>query len=369
MPLDRFARDLLHWFDSHGRTQLPWRSDRSPYRVWLSEIMLQQTQVATVIPYYERFLARFPDVRALAEAPLEEVLALWAGLGYYARARNLHRCAQAVVRAHGGELPRDIDALTALPGIGRSTAGAILAFSSDQRHPILDGNVRRVLARYHAVEGPPAARTVENRLWELADAHTPAARVADYTQAIMDLGATVCTRVRPRCTICPLAADCRAHNDGDVDRYPAAKARRQPPVRSRLFLILRRASGHILLEARPPSGIWGGLWSLPEIDTHAGVEAWCEAHGLRVRRSTALGVMRHTFSHFHLDIHPLLMEVRTSTRAVMDADRWLWYKDGDAVEVGLPAPVRRLLDLLDAHDSPETPDDPHRAMRKARQDR
>ncbi|MCC6713684.1 MAG: A/G-specific adenine glycosylase [Gammaproteobacteria bacterium] len=369
MQSDRFAPALLRWFDGHGRTQLPWQHERSPYRVWLSEIMLQQTQVATVIPYYERFLARFPDVRTLAAAPLDDVLALWAGLGYYARARNLHRCAEAVVRAHGGEFPHDIDALTTLPGIGRSTAGAILAFSSGQRHPILDGNVRRVLARYHAVEGPPSAGAVENRLWEFADLHTPAARVADYTQAIMDLGATVCTRTGPRCAICPLARDCRACNDGAVDRYPAARARKQAPVRSRRFLIVRRGSGHILLEARPPTGIWGGLWSLPEIDTHAGADSWCEAHGLRVRRSTSWAVMRHTFSHFHLDIHPLLLEVKTSTRAIMDGDRWLWYKDGDAIEIGLPAPVRRLLDRLDAHDSPEARDDPHRALRKTRQDR
>ncbi|MCG3202261.1 MAG: Adenine DNA glycosylase [Gammaproteobacteria bacterium] len=367
--MDGFARNLLHWFDGHGRTQLPWRRERSAYRVWLSEIMLQQTQVATVIPYYERFLVRFPDVRALAAAQLNEVLALWAGLGYYARGRNLHRCAQVVVRAHGGEFPREIDVLTALPGIGRSTAGAILAFSCEQRHPILDGNVRRVLSRYHAVEGPPTARAVEGRLWELAALHTPAARVADYTQAIMDLGAMVCTRARPHCRSCPLAMDCRAHHDGAVDRYPGSRARRQAPVRSRCFLIVRRDSGHILLEARPPTGLWGGLWSLPETDTCAAAETWCAAHALPVRRSTSWEVMRHTFSHFHLDMHPLLLEIETSPQAVMDADRWLWYKDGDAIEVGLPAPVRRLLDRLDAQGSPETPDDPHRALRKTRQDR
>ena len=353
--MDSFSRDLLRWFDRHGRTQLPWQQERSPYRVWLSEIMLQQTQVATVIPYYERFLARFPDVRALASASLEEVLALWAGLGYYARARHLHRCAQAVVHAYGGEFPRDIETLKSLPGIGRSTAGAILAFTHEQRHPILDGNAKRVLARYHAIDGPPSVRAVENRLWQLADSHTPASRVAAYTQAIMDLGATVCTRTRPRCAVCPLAKDCRAYAEGNVDRYPASKARKTLPVRSRRFLVVRRASGHILLQARPPTGIWGGLWSLPELDVDTAAEHWCTTHGMSVRRTTSWAVVRHSFSHYHLDIHPLLVDVQASSSAVMDADRWLWYKDGDLSEVGLPAPVRRLLDYLDAaQERPET---------------
>ncbi len=355
MHVDSFSRDLLHWFDRHGRTELPWQQERSAYRVWLSEIMLQQTQVATVVPYFERFLARFPDVRALAGASLDEVLALWAGLGYYARARNLHRCAQVVVHAHGGEFPRDIETLKSLPGIGRSTAGAILAFSHGHRHPILDGNVKRVLARYHAVDGLPTARAVENTLWQLADSHTPAARLAAYTQAIMDLGATVCTRARPRCPLCPLAKDCRAHKEGNVDRYPASKPRKTLPVRSRRFLVVRKGSGHILLQARPPTGIWGGLWSLPELAIDTEAELWCATHGLRVHRTRSWEVMRHSFSHYHLDIHPMLLDVQTPSSAVMDADRWLWYKDGDMSLVGLPAPVRRLLDRLDAaQECPET---------------
>jgi A/G-specific adenine glycosylase len=355
MHVDSFSRDLLRWFDRHGRTQLPWQQERSPYRVWLSEIMLQQTQVATVIPYYQRFLARFPDVRALASASLEEVLALWAGLGYYARARHLHRCAQAVVHGHGGEFPRDIETLKSLPGIGRSTAGAILAFAHEQRHPILDGNVKRVLARFHAIDGPPSVRAVQDRLWQLADRHTPASRVAAYTQAIMDLGATVCTRTRPRCDLCPLAKDCRARAEGNIDRYPASKLRKTLPVRSRRFLVVRKPSGHILLQARPPAGIWGGLWSLPELDIDTEAEHWCTTHGLNVHRTTTWKVMRHSFSHYHLDIHPLVLDVQAPSPTVMDADRWLWYKDGEVSEVGLPAPVRRLLDHLDAaQESPET---------------
>ncbi len=343
---ERFAQSLLAWYDMHGRKDLPWQRGRTPYRVWLSEIMLQQTQVATVIPYYERFLARFPDVRALAAAPLDEVLRWWAGLGYYARARNLHRCAQRIVTEHGGVIPRDLDVLRSLPGIGRSTAGAILALGYRQRHPILDGNVKRVLARRHALAGWPGDREIEQRLWKLAEQHTPMRRVAAYTQAIMDLGATVCTRVLPRCSACPVNGSCRAYRRGDQQRYPGKRPRRQLPVRSSRPLIVCNASGEVLLERRPPAGIWGGLWGLPELRAGEDIQTWAARCGFALVRSATWPGFRHTLSHFHLDIHPIRVEVRRRSARAMEAAETLWYKERETLPVGVPAPVRRLLARL-----------------------
>ncbi|HET8551115.1 MAG TPA: A/G-specific adenine glycosylase, partial [Gammaproteobacteria bacterium] len=259
-----FAPRLLAWFASHGRHALPWQREPTPYRVWVSEIMLQQTQVATVIPYFKRFMARFPDLATLAAAPLDDVLALWSGLGYYARARNLHRAAQSAVAEYGGELPASLDELMAFPGIGRSTAGAILSLSRGQRHPILDGNVKRVLARFHAIAGWPGDKRVADRLWEFAESHTPVADCAAYTQAIMDFGATVCTRRNPACDICPMSANCEAYALGRQHDFPAPRARRGYPERNVRVLVIE-AEGAVLLEKRPPTGIWGGLWSLPEL--------------------------------------------------------------------------------------------------------
>ena len=276
-----FAERLLAWFADHGRHDLPWQRDPSPYGVWVSEIMLQQTQVATVIPYYERFMARFPDLAALAEAPLDEVLAHWSGLGYYARARNLHRAARQAMAEHGGRLPETIDALQALPGIGRSTAGAILSLALGQRHPILDGNVKRVLARHAAVAGWPGKAAVQRTLWELAEARTPRRRVADYNQAMMDLGATLCTRARPACERCPVAADCRAREQGLQTDYPGPRPRRELPERQVQMLLVRDPQGRVLLERRPPQGVWGGLWCLPELATEADPLARCRERGLR----------------------------------------------------------------------------------------
>ena len=341
-----FARRLLAWHARHGRHDLPWQRRRTPYRVWVSEIMLQQTQVASVIPYYARFLARFPDVAALAAAPVDEVLHLWTGLGYYARARNLHQAAKQIVAEHAGRFPTKFEQVADLPGIGRSTAGAILALSRGQRQPILDGNVKRVLARYHAVAGWPGDKQVEEKLWALAESHTPKARLADYTQAIMDLGATLCTRSKPDCGRCPLAASCRAHALGHETAYPGARPRKTLPLkRTRMLMLVR--DGAVLLTRRPPSGVWGGLWGFPEIDPGADARAWCrERLGAVPRASTAWPVLRHTFSHFHLDIEPVRVELRRSSAAVRDMEGEKWVRLGSEVRLGLPAPVKSLLERL-----------------------
>jgi A/G-specific adenine glycosylase len=338
------APRLLAWFDTHGRHDLPWTLDRTPYAVWVSEVMLQQTQVGTVIPFYARFMQRFPTVAALAAAPLDDVLALWAGLGYYARARNLSRAARAVMEEHGGALPASFDALHALPGIGRSTAGAILAQAFGARWPILDGNVKRVLSRYHAVAGWPGAPAVANELWSRAEAHTPHERVADYTQAIMDLGATLCTRARPACTLCPLGADCAAALAGTQASYPAARPKRARAQRHVTALVVRDTQGRVLLERRPARGIWGGLYSLPELPEDDSPRGWCARMlGAAVAVERALEVIEHAFTHFDLDLAPRLLVLAAEPSAVMDRDDWLWCRPGAKLEVGVPAPVAALL--------------------------
>lgn len=339
-----FSEKLLAWFDRAGRHDLPWQHPADPYRIWVSEIMLQQTQVATVIPYFRRFMKRFPDPVALANEPVDDVLSAWAGLGYYARARNLRAAAVRMRDEHGGKVPADFDALLALPGIGRSTAGAILAQAFGQRHAILDGNVKRVLARYHAVPGWPGRTAVARRLWALSEAHTPEHRVADYTQAIMDLGATVCLRSRPRCSECPQSADCVAHARGEESRYPEPRPRRQRPLKRTRMLMLEDEAGRIMLERRPPSGIWGGLWSLPEVTLEADVERWCrERLGLAVNSLEPWPALRHGFTHFELEIVPERVRVHGASERVMEGGGHLWYKPGGESEAGVPAPVRRLL--------------------------
>jgi len=340
-----FAARLLGWHARHGRHDLPWQKRRTPYRVWVSEIMLQQTQVATVIPYYARFMARFPTLRALADAPLDEVLHLWTGLGYYARARNLHKAAQLIRDRHAGRFPKDLATVQGLPGIGRSTAGAILALATDQRHPILDGNVKRVLTRHGAVAGWPGDKKVEARLWTLAEALTPRRRVAEYTQAIMDLGATLCARSQPRCGECPVAADCRARRLGSQKRFPASKPRKAMPVRSTRMLLLLSGDS-VFLERRPPAGIWGGLWGFPEIAADADPRDWVRARfGAAPRSVRARPTLRHTFSHFHLDIEPLEITLPSAT-AVHDGEANRWQALGKPARLGLAAPVKRLLDGL-----------------------
>jgi A/G-specific adenine glycosylase len=340
-----FAPALLDWYDRHGRKQLPWQTPRTPYRVWLSEIMLQQTQVATVIGYFQRFVDALPDLPALAAAPLDQVLGLWSGLGYYSRARNLHKTAQRCVANHGGDLPPDFDALAALPGIGRSTAAAILAQAWGLRHAILDGNVKRVLSRYHGVGGWPGSTATARTLWQHAEDNTPATRVADYTQAIMDLGAIVCVRSRPRCGVCPVAADCVALRDNRTAELPARKPPKASPTRSTCLLILRDDAGRVLLQRRPATGVWAELWSLPEasdVDT-AGRAA--REVGARFETARALDAFVHVFSHYRLAVTPLLARAVPIDR-VADRDDLRWCVADEFLQLGLPAPVRRLLQSL-----------------------
>ncbi|QWT20541.1 A/G-specific adenine glycosylase [Bacillus sp. NP157] len=343
--MNRFAEELLRWFDHHGRKDLPWQHPRDAYRVWLSEIMLQQTQVVTVIGYFQRFVERLPTLRELAAADEDTVLALWSGLGYYRRARFLHRAAQLCVEQHGGELPRDLDALMALPGIGRSTAGAILAQSHGMRFPILDGNVKRVLTRYHGIAGFPGESAIEKRLWVHADEHTPAQRTADYTQAIMDLGATVCVRSKPACLLCPQAASCVAHRDGLTAVLPTAKPGKKIPTRSVAMLLLRDARGRVLLERRGPTGVWSGLWSLPEAVDADSAPATASTLA-RVRSADALPAFTHVFSHYRLDVSPVLFDHAAPLASVNDRADRRWCAPADLQALGLPAPVRTLLDHL-----------------------
>ena len=365
-----FARALLAWFDRHGRHDLPWQRDPTPYRVWVSEIMLQQTRVAAVIPYFERFTARFPDVDALAGAEIDEVLGLWSGLGYYARGRNLHAAARAVCANHGGRFPDTFEELVALPGIGRSTAGAILALAFGRRQPILDGNAKRVLARYHAVAGWPGDSATGARLWAFAERLTPRRRVGDYTQAIMDLGATLCTRTRPTCLLCPLADGCRAHALGDPGAFPARRPKRPYPTREKLLVVMRDAGGRVLVERRPPSGIWGGLWSFPEassdLDFEDAAAAAATARRLRLRpgRVRALAPVEHGFTHFRLRATPLVVSVEPLPDRVADAESVRWIESevaavggagGDGkgagsaavAQLGLAAAVGTVLSRLD----------------------
>ena len=341
------APRLLTWFDSAGRKHLPWQQDPTPYRVWVSEIMLQQTQVATVIPFYERFMARFPDVFALAEAPIDEVLHLWTGLGYYARARNLHRAANVIVTQHRGHFPSTIEEAQALPGIGRSTAGAILALSRSQRHPILDGNVKRVLARHFGVEGFPGDKAIEEQLWALAEACTPVERVAHYTQAIMDLGAMICVRSRPLCIACPLQATCVANLEGRQASLPTPRPKKNRPHREAYALILARPDGAIWLERRPPSGIWGGLWTFPEFETiDAAREQAIRIAQLDEHASLEeLGPYTHAFTHYDLTLHPLLVSNVAPTSAVAD-DGHLWYDPEAPAKIGLAKPAVDLIELV-----------------------
>ncbi|TLF47525.1 A/G-specific adenine glycosylase [Halomonas urmiana] len=344
LPPERFQQRLLAWFDEYGRHDLPWQQDRSPYRVWVSEIMLQQTQVTTVIPYFERFMARFPDVASLAAAEQDEVLHLWTGLGYYARGRNLHQAARVVVEEHGGTFPvESLEAMAALPGIGRSTAGAIIAQSTGQRAVILDGNVKRVLTRLHAVEGWPGRPAVERRLWALAEHYTPEARVVDFTQAMMDLGATLCRRGQPACERCPFEAACVAHARGEEKRFPESKPKKAVPTRTTTMLLLQDREGRVLLEQRPTSGLWGGLWSLPQFDDREALAAWLTVHAPSSELEPAWTPFTHVFSHFRLEITPQPARV-ARLDSVGEARRW--YDPAAPASIGLAAPVKALLESL-----------------------
>ncbi len=341
-----FAASLIDWHARHGRHDLPWQRRRTAYRVWVSEVMLQQTQVATVIPYYERFMERFPTVGSLAAAPLDDVLHLWSGLGYYARARNLHGAAVRIAEQHGGRFPTSFEAVAELPGIGRSTAGAILALSRGERFPILDGNVRRVLSRQFGVEGSAADPAVLETLWTLSEECTPAERVDVYTQAVMDLGATVCVRRNPSCASCPVSDTCVARRSGRQHELPAPKPARQRRQRQVFMLAAVREDGGVLLERRPERGIWGGLWCLPEF-TSAAEAAYYAQRLLQgaSARPVPLEPLEHAFTHFDLVITPLLAHCSGSASAA-EAARHLWYRPRDPARLGLPAPIRLLLETL-----------------------
>jgi A/G-specific adenine glycosylase len=342
-----FSNHILTWFEQHGRKDLPWQQPLSVYRIWVSEIMLQQTQVATVIPYYNRFMERFPDIATLAQADQDQVLHYWSGLGYYARARHLHAAAQHVVELHGGRFPESFEDVLALPGIGRSTAGAILSLAFGRRHPILDGNVKRVLARYYCVEGWPGQSGVMKKLWQLAERHTPEKHVSAYTQAIMDLGATLCTRTQPACDQCPLCDGCMARANGRQADFPSPRPRKPLPVRETTMLLLTNARREVVIEKRPAVGIWGGLWSFPEISPGVAVDEWCrETIGLSVDRTEQWPVVRHTFSHFHLDITPVIAIADILPDRVMEGDARLWYNTNSKQELGFAAPVGKLLGRL-----------------------
>lgn len=348
-----FAKRVLAWFDDHGRKDLPWQQDTTPYRVWLSEIMLQQTQVKTVLPYYERFTSTFEDVHALAAAPQDEVLHLWTGLGYYARARNLHKAAKVVSTELAGQFPNTVEGLCELPGIGRSTAGAIVSIAFGQRASILDGNVKRVLARFHRVEGWPGKSAVHDALWEIAERYTPTKRCNDYTQAMMDLGATLCTRTKPACNDCPLAKDCEAFSAGDPLAYPGKKPKKVLPVKSTHFMIARTPSGELWLEQRPASGIWGGLWCFPQTDSLRAAETLAIDYW-QDNASTAepLPEFRHTFSHYHLDITPVIINLKRTPDAIMEGTGQLWYNVRKPAQVGLAAPVAKLLKAITQREHP-----------------
>lgn len=341
-----FSRAVLDWFDKNGRKTLPWQQNPTPYRVWVSEIMLQQTQVSTVIPYYERFMTRFPTVEALATAPIDDVLHLWTGLGYYARARNLHRAAQILVNDFQSEFPATVDEVAELPGIGRSTAGAILSLSRQQRAVILDGNVKRVLSRFHALD--ETGSKADKQLWLLAEQHTPEQRVHHYNQAMMDLGATVCTRSKPLCLLCPLQKNCAGLAEGEPTRYPIKKTRQAIPVRHTTLLVFLNDQHEVLLEQRPPVGIWGSLWSFPETDADNN-KALSRALKTPIKSLNTEWLLprRHTFSHFHLDMQVVLIRAHNPQQVSERSQQWCTLQPLPAL--GLPAPIKQLLEELANH--------------------
>ncbi len=343
----KFSTRVLSWFDQHGRKHLPWQQETNAYQVWVSEIMLQQTQVATVIPYYEKFIARFATVEALAAAQQDEVLQHWSGLGYYARGRNLHKAAQIVVNDLDGRFPSSVDELIALPGIGRSTAGAIRSLAFGEYAAILDGNVKRVLCRHYAIDGWYGQTSVERFLWQVTEAVTPKQRTGPFNQAMMDLGATLCTRSAPQCQRCPLQKSCKAHALGTPTAWPHKKPKADKPVRATHMLLLEDSKGRVQLERRPASGIWGGLWCFPQFDDVQSLLSHAESAGtVDPAQVSHWGLFRHTFSHYHLDITPVHVRLRARSRsAVRETDSVVWAAP-DEQPGGLPAPVSKLLDTL-----------------------
>lgn len=340
-----FSEHVLVWFSEKGRTTLPWQHQKTPYSVWVSEVMLQQTQVATVIPYYQRFMESFPTITDLANAEEDLVLHHWTGLGYYARARNLHKAAKIIRDDYKGNFPTKIDEVIALPGIGRSTAGAILSLSLHQHHPILDGNVKRVLARYFMVPGYPGLSAFEKQLWQLSETHTPEVGVASYNQAMMDLGSLVCTRNKPLCTICPLQENCQAFFHEKQADFPGKKPKKEKPVKKTIMVMFTNIEA-VLMYKRPPTGIWGGLWGFYEIANKEELNELVDSLGLVISSQTSLPSFRHTFSHFHLDISPLMIKIDSKGTIINDNSQQLWYHLGKGENVGLAASSKTLLAQL-----------------------
>ncbi len=344
----KFSALLLNWYDQQGRKNLPWREKITPYRVWISEIMLQQTQVKTVIPYFQRFLARFPSITDLAAASEDEVLSLWTGLGYYARARNLHHAAKQIVTQYSGEFPNTLAALQSLSGIGKSTAGAILAIAFQQKATILDGNVKRVLSRVYALEKNTTDADLLSQLWEVATQQTPEKRADDYAQAMMDLGATICKRGKPSCELCPVGLTCVANLQDRQSEFPAKKTKKNMPTRSVQLLILHDIqSQQVFLQKRPPTGIWGGLWSFPECLMDEDPAKWCEKNlGLRIKNMASWSSFKHVFTHFQLTITPIYIDRFEYKKNVMDIQQSVWYTLKKSADRGFPTPVKRLLEIL-----------------------
>ncbi|MXR68112.1 A/G-specific adenine glycosylase [Shewanella sp. JBTF-M18] len=345
MKTEQFHQRIVTWYDKHGRKHLPWQQDKTPYKVWVSEIMLQQTQVATVIPYFEAFMARFPTILDLAKADQDEVLHHWTGLGYYARARNLHKSAQLIASDYDGVFPTQFEQVLALPGIGRSTAGAILSLSLGQHHPILDGNVKRVLARHGAIAGWPGKREVEEQLWQLTNRLTPKAGVTQYNQAMMDIGASICTRSKPKCEQCPVAIDCKAQLMGHQTEFPGKKPKKTIPEKLGYMLVIKDEE-RVLMSKRPPAGIWGGLWCFPQFDSQEALEEFAKAKGLTLESQEPINSFRHTFSHFHLDISAFVAHQSTSALEIMEESASLWYNIAKPPKVGLAAATERILASL-----------------------
>ena len=341
-PTD-FQHAVLDWYQHQGRKDLPWQNPITPYRVWISEIMLQQTQVSTVIPYFERFMASFPTVADLAKASVDEVLHHWTGLGYYARARNLHKTAQLISFEMNQQFPNTVEELSQLPGIGRSTAGAIRSIGFKKPAAILDGNVKRVLARYAAIDGWPGKTAVHNQLWDVAELYSPDQHTQEYTQAMMDLGALLCTKKSPDCGSCPIARGCKAKAEGNQALYPGKKPKKLTPVRQSIFLMLRNPQGDILLQKNPPAGLWGGLWVLPQIQQRKQLEATCNQLGLSIKSEQLLEKQRHSFSHFHLDYQPLQVEVEEFCDSINENNDLVWYNPENPLSLGMPAPIKALL--------------------------
>lgn len=344
-----FQTALLRWFDENGRKKLPWQQNKTPYRVWVSEIMLQQTQVKTVIPYFERFMQRFPNLHQLAQSTLDEVMHLWAGLGYYSRARYLHQTARLLVKHHRGQFPCQLETLQTLPGIGRSTAGAILSIAFNQPTAILDGNVKRVLTRVCGVIDPINVGSTEKTLWQLSEKFTPKDRVADYTQAIMDVGATLCTRTQPQCGHCPFKRYCFAYQHEMVELLPKKKQKRELPLRAASFIILKKNT-QVMLVKRSYPGIWGGLWCFPEMEGLPEQDALIQFCRKQWRRSFSnefkkLDSFRHHFTHYSLDVFPVLIELKKS-RKKMDSPHQIWYNMRKPIDLGMPKPVHTILKQL-----------------------